>query len=142
MIRARRARPLATAALLAVLLTSSLGARPARAQSAAEAGWGIGAALSSVVYAPLKIAYATAGLVFGGIGWGLSGGDPGVFETVLAPAVRGDYVVTPAHLRGERELVFVGGSGPARAAYPNDRDDRALAEREALDAAYDAYYDE
>ena len=27
---------------------------------------------------------------------------------VITPAVRGDYVVTPAHLRGERELEFIG----------------------------------
>jgi len=72
------------------------------------AGLGIAAALSSLVYGPIKIVYATLGTVIGGIGWGLSGGDSEVLNAVLLPSVRGDYVVTPAHLRGQEPLEFVG----------------------------------
>ena len=107
-MRTRRLR----AALLASLLVCAMGAPPARASTASEAGWHIGSALSTAVYAPLKLFYAAAGLVFGGIGWGISGGDPGVMDAVVTPAVRGDYLVTPAHLRGERRLEFVGTAPP------------------------------
>ena len=73
-----------------------------------EAGIGALAALSSLVYGPAKMLYATAGLVFGGIAWGLAGGDPEVLTAVITPSVRGDYVVTPEHIRMERGLEFFG----------------------------------
>ena len=45
---------------------------------------------------------------FGGFAYGLSGGDGDVMRAVVRPAIRGDYVVTPGHLRGERQLEFFG----------------------------------
>jgi hypothetical protein len=96
------------AALLASVLACSLGALPAHADTRSEAGWGIGSALASLVYVPVKVAYATAGAVFGGVAWGLSGGNADIIGAVVTPAVRGDYLVTPAHLRRERRLEFVG----------------------------------
>jgi hypothetical protein len=97
--------------LLVVALVVSIQPGPAFAaedNTASEAGIGAGAALCSLVYGPVKIAYATLGLVFGGMAWGLSGGDSDVLNAVVLPAVRGDYVVTPAILRGERPLEFIG----------------------------------
>jgi len=73
-----------------------------------EAGVGALAALSTLIYGPTKIVYATLGLVFGGIAWGLSGGDHDVMAAVITPAVRGDYVVTPSHVRMEQTLEFLG----------------------------------
>ena len=73
-----------------------------------EAGIGALAALSSMVYGPAKLLYASFGLVFGGIAWGLAGGDEAVLTAVITPSVRGDYVVTPAHIRMERGLEFFG----------------------------------
>jgi len=61
-----------------------------------------------LVYGPVKMAYSILGVVFGGIAWGLSGGDTEVMTAVITPAVRGDYVVTPSHLRGEEHLEFIG----------------------------------
>lgn len=72
-----------------------------------QAGIGIGAALASLVYGPVKICYAALGTIFGGMAWGLSGGDADVANAVITPAVRGDYVVTPSNLRGE-PLEFIG----------------------------------
>ena len=95
--------------LLMVVLAVALQPGPAMAQSgASEAGVGIGSALCSLVYGPTKITYAILGLVFGGMAWGLAGGDADVANAVITPAVRGDYVVTPSHLRGERPLEFIG----------------------------------
>ena len=74
----------------------------------AEAGTGALAALSTLLYGPAKVVYATTGLLIGGLAWGLSGGDGAVMRAVITPSVRGDYVVTPSHLRGETPLEFFG----------------------------------
>jgi len=73
-----------------------------------EAGIGTAAALCTLLYGPLKIVYAGLGLIFGGVAWGLSGGDSQVASSVITPAVRGDYVVTPSHIRMEESLEFMG----------------------------------
>ena len=73
-----------------------------------EAGVGALAALSTLIYGPVKIVYATMGLLFGGVAWGLSGGDSAVMSAVVTPAVRGDYVVTPRVIRMEDSLEFFG----------------------------------
>ncbi len=96
------------AALVAGALAVALLASPAAASEAAEAGIGAGAAFSTLLYSPIKVVYSVLGTVFGGIAWGLSGGDRDVMDAVITPAVLGDYVVTPSHLRGERPLEFFG----------------------------------
>jgi hypothetical protein len=73
-----------------------------------EGGIGAVAALSTLLYGPVKLTYAALGLIIGGSAWGLSGGDQSVLEAVVTPAVRGDYVVTPEHIRMERGLEFYG----------------------------------
>ena len=98
-------------ALLACILVFGLHPGLAGAQqesTGAAAGWGALSALTSLVYAPVKVVYAVGGLVIGGFAWVFSAGDNDVFTTVTTPAVRGDYVVTPPHLRGERPLEFIG----------------------------------
>ena len=84
-----------------------------------EAGIGALSALSTLVYGPVKIVYATTGLLIGGIAWGLSGGDPDVLAAVVTSAVRGDYVVTPAHMRMERSLEFFGQDPAYRTSAPH-----------------------
>lgn len=97
------------AGLLAGVLALTLAPATATAESMPnEAGIGALSALSSLLYGPTKLVYATTGLLFGGIAWGLSGGDSDVLAAVVTPAVRGDYVVTPAHVRMERNLEFFG----------------------------------
>lgn len=103
MVRTKSLRP--PVAALALAGAFALLPQPS---AASEARWKVGSAAATVFYAPAKVVYASLGVVFGGIGWGLSGGDPGVFDAVVAPAVNGDYVVRPEHLRGERSLEFVG----------------------------------
>ena len=92
---------------LAVAVTAS----PVYAASnelAQEGGTGALAALTTLVYGPLKILYATGGLIFGGLAYGFSGGNKDVLNAVLTPTVRGDYVVTPRALRGDDNLHFLG----------------------------------
>jgi hypothetical protein len=110
-------------AALACILAIALHSGPARAQDdslQSEAGTGALAAVSTLLYGPTKVVYAGMGLVFGGIAWGLSGGDGEVMRAVVTPSVRGDYVVTPNHLRGERALEFFGRT-------PGYRTDRGVA---------------
>ncbi len=99
---------------LRALLVSSAAlvvlAGPAQAEEsvAREGGWGVAAGLGTLIYSPVKVVYAGCGLLFGGIAYGLSGGDRDVLDAVITPAVRGDYVLQPAHLQGEKSLRFFG----------------------------------
>ena len=79
-------------------------------QTAEQGGMGAAAGLSSVVYAPVKVAYAAGGSIVAGLAYVLSGGDKDVAKPIFDASVRGDYVVTPQHMSGERELQFVGRS--------------------------------
>ncbi len=99
-------------ALLFALILSLAAPTAARAEIGSglpnEGGIGAVAALSTLLYGPVKLTYATLGLLIGGAAWGLSGGDQQVLEAVVTPAVRGDYVVTPEHIRMERSIEFYG----------------------------------
>jgi hypothetical protein len=101
----------ARGALLACAVLLALAPRVARADDdsmESEGGLGAAAALCTLLYGPVKVLYATGGLLVGGLAWGLSGGDGDVLRAVVTPAVRGDYVVTPSLLRGERPIEFFG----------------------------------
>ena len=107
MIDSQRIRgPLAAAVLIGVLAWPA----PARAQSTAyNALVGAGSAVCTVVYSPLKVAYAASGLVVTGLAFLWSFGDTEVAGTLWRTTVGGDYVVTPSHLEGRSDLRFTGG---------------------------------
>ena len=98
--------------LSALILAMAAAPTTARAEMGtevpSEGGIGAVAALSTLIYGPVKLTYATLGLLVGGAAWGLSGGDQQVLEAVVTPALRGDYVVTPEHIRMERGIEFYG----------------------------------
>ncbi len=73
-----------------------------------EGGSGTGAALASLVYAPLKLAYAAGGLVIAGITWAWTAGDTNVSGPIYRSSVGGDYVITPDQLLREEPLSFAG----------------------------------
>lgn len=82
---------------------------PARAESTAyNAFVGVGSALCTIVYSPLKVAYAASGLVVTGLAFLWSFGDTDVAGPLFRTTVGGDYVVTPSHLEGRRDLHFTG----------------------------------
>jgi hypothetical protein len=91
---------------LGVVLAVMLAAAPARA--ADEAVLGAGAAICSLVYAPTKLAFAGLGTVVSGLAWLMTGFDGEIARPIFYSAVRGDYVITPAHLEGRRGVEFVG----------------------------------
>jgi hypothetical protein len=88
--------------------TASPNAPAAEEPVTEEMGYGVGAALASVFYIPAKVTYAGLGLLTGGIGYVLSGGRADVANNIIYPAVRGNYVVTPSHLKGTDPIYFVG----------------------------------
>lgn len=76
--------------------------------SGEDLGYGVGSVIASMFYSPFKLTYAGLGLITGGLGFVLSAGNMDVANNIITPAIRGNYVVTPAHLKGEEPLIFVG----------------------------------
>ena len=73
-----------------------------------EGGLGAAAAISTLVYGPVKLLWAVGGLVSGGLAWAFTAGDTEVASRVFTRSLRGTYVITPAILTGEERLEFVG----------------------------------
>jgi len=59
------------------------------------------------------VTYAGLGLLTGGLGFILTGGRADVANNIIYPSVRGNYVVTPAHLKGTEPIYFVGAAPDA-----------------------------
>jgi hypothetical protein len=136
--RARSVRSHACAALCAAAL--ALAPVSALAESdaldmAKEAGIGSASALASLIYAPIKLTYATLGVVVGGLAYAFSGGDTQVAKVVLTPSVRGDYVLTPGHITGRDHFDFFGREPAYR------EEERSVAATEGGDAADPAAVD-
>jgi hypothetical protein len=99
------------------VLALALIALPSAGEVGRESGLGAAAAISSLVYGPLKLVYATGGLVVGAFAWIFTAGDTQVAEKVFTRSLRGTYVITPEILLGEERLEFIGrdlGNRPAR----------------------------
>lgn len=98
-----------TMAVLAV----SLMARVAVAQNdnyAIDAGWGLLATVTNLVYMPTKIVYGLIGGLVGAMTLAVTAGDIDTAKGVWSPTLGGHYVVTAGMLRGEEPLLFVGPS--------------------------------
>ncbi len=100
--------------LMAFLVIALVGAPSAgfagekASETGREGGLGAAAAISSLIYGPVKLLYATGGLVVGAFAWAFTAGDTQVAEKVFTRSLRGTYVITPDILTGERELIFIG----------------------------------
>ena len=103
-------RSLASLALvIALSLATSAHAEEKRERNlAAHYGLGVGAAICSLVYGPVKIVYATLGGITSGLAWVLTGGRTDVAREIIVASVRGDYVVTPENLAFAEPLIFTG----------------------------------
>jgi hypothetical protein len=99
--------------LLAAVAALALALAPATSRAedlGNEAGLGAAAALGSLLYAPVKLIYAMGGGLTAGLAWVFSAGDSDVVNPIIDASLRGDYVITPDHLRGERPVEFIGRS--------------------------------
>ncbi len=73
-----------------------------------EAALGVGSFFLTLVYTPVKLAYAILGGIIGGFTYGLTGGDLETAQSVWEPSVYGTYVITPEHLKGNEPVRFIG----------------------------------
>lgn len=104
------ARTLMVALALAICLAPAAWAADTNSDAPSYADLGIGAAsvLCSIPYGAAKIAVSILGGVTGALTYVLSGFDKRAAEAVWYTSMDGDYIVTPDHLRGKRELHFTG----------------------------------
>jgi hypothetical protein len=115
----RKSKGLLRGLLIGVLAVSLLGvpsvsfAGSKAGETSRESGLGAAAAISSLVYGPIKLVYALGGLVIGGFAWAFTAGDTEVASTVFTRSLRGTYVITPEILVGEEPLEFIGRDVPA-----------------------------
>ena len=107
----RRGRALCLFASL-LILSACATAQPSREGEspdlASSPAYGLGSFLGNIVYVPLKLVYALGGTLAGGAAWAVTGGDAEVRDSIMDPALTGDYVLTPRHLAGLDTLDFVG----------------------------------
>jgi hypothetical protein len=94
---------------LVVLSAFAPGVSQAQERSAgAEAGLGALSFVGTLFYGTAKCVYAGLGALTGGFAYVLSGGNPDLSRVLLQRSLRGDYVITPEILTGQKPLVFVG----------------------------------
>ena len=74
----------------------------------AEGLVGLGAAVCSLVYSPIKVVYAVGGTAISALALMWTFGDTDVAGPIFSQTVGGDYVVTPAHMVGDQRLDFFG----------------------------------
>jgi len=111
MTRLVTAKPRAAAALLLALGLATPASAGSRLEDlAAEGGLGIAAATATALYAPIKVFIGGAGIMTAGAAWALTGGDRALAMTIAERTVGGDWLVTQAHLRGERDFDVLGPS--------------------------------
>jgi len=71
---------------------------------------GLGSAIGSLIYSPLKVVYAVGGTAISAIALIWTFGNTDVAGSIFTQSVGGDYVVVPAHFQGQRRLEFFGPS--------------------------------
>ena len=86
--------------------------QPAEPSASEQAGYGFGSVVANLFYMPAKITYAGLGLITGGLGYVLSAGRADVANNIIYPSIKGNYVVTPSHLKGTEPIYFVGAPPP------------------------------
>jgi len=88
-----------------------------------DAALGAGSFFLTLVYSPVKLAYAILGGVVGGFTYALTGGNLETAQDVWEPSVYGTYVITPDHLKGNEPVRFFGVSAYEEETYLSERVD-------------------
>ena len=76
--------------------------------TASSAGMQVAAGLSTLVYLPLKLAFAIGGGIVGGLTYAFTGGNEQAAKSVWNTSLYGTYIITPDHLQGNRPIRFLG----------------------------------
>jgi hypothetical protein len=73
-----------------------------------SAGMQVAAGASTLLYFPLKAAFAICGGIVGGLAYAFSGGNEQVAKSIWTTSLYGTYIITPDHLQGDRPIRFLG----------------------------------
>lgn len=71
-------------------------------------GLGVVSFVISIPYSAVKLAFATTGGIIGGFTYLFSSGNEKAANSVWDTSMRGTYVITPRHLKGEEPVRFFG----------------------------------
>ena len=74
----------------------------------AQYGLGAASVFLSIPYSLGKFLFATLGGIFGGFTYAFSGLNEKAAKSVWDTSMRGTYVITPEHLKGEKSVRFLG----------------------------------
>jgi hypothetical protein len=87
-----------------------------------SAGMQAAAAVSTILYFPVKAAFAIGGGIVGGLAYAFSGGNEQAAKSIWDTSLRGTYYISPDHLQGNRPIRFLGvadsDDAPAHAPEP------------------------
>src|SRR6185295_18233544 len=90
--------------------------------TASSAGMQAAAAVSTILYFPLKAAFAIGGGIVGGLAYVFSGGNEQAAKSIWNTSLLGDYYISPDQLEGNRPIRFLGvaesNDAPASASAP------------------------
>ena len=100
----------ALAAMLSAATPLVSTANAADESMAYEGFLGLGSAIGSLIYSPLKIVYAVGGTALSAVALVWTFGNTDVAGSIFTQSVGGDYVIVPAHFQGQRKLEFFGPS--------------------------------
>ena len=73
-----------------------------------SAGMQVAAGFSTLLYLPLKAAFAIGGGIVGGLAYAFSGGNEQAAKSIWDTSLYGTYLITPDHLQGNRPIRFLG----------------------------------
>ena len=76
--------------------------------TASSAGMQVAAGFSTLLYLPLKAAFALGGGIVGGLAYAFSGGNEQAAKSIWDTSLYGTYLITPDHLQGNRPIRFLG----------------------------------
>ncbi|MEP6960034.1 MAG: hypothetical protein ABI980_15005 [Nitrospirota bacterium] len=86
--------------------------------NASSAGMQAAAGFSTLLYLPLKVAFAIGGGIVGGLAYAFSGGNEHAAKSIWDTSLYGTYIITPDHLQGNRPIRFLGVVDPNDAPAP------------------------
>ncbi|MDX9788835.1 MAG: hypothetical protein RBT11_18805 [Desulfobacterales bacterium] len=89
-------------------LCPSASATSAEEGTPSGAGMQAASAATTILYFPLKAAFALCGSVVGGLTYVFTAGDVPAAQSVWETSMYGTYAITPDHLRGDRPVNFLG----------------------------------
>jgi len=76
--------------------------------TASDLGLGVASFLISIPYGAAKVVTALLGGIVGGFTYVLSGFNKKAADQVWYTTIPGDYIITPDHLRGKKDIRFTG----------------------------------